>query len=53
MKRNARDILEILVNNVKENTDINIEKNKKLDVFCKKFLRNFAKLTGKHLSLTS
>ena len=31
MKRNARDILEILVNNVKENTDINIEKNKKLE----------------------
>ena len=26
MRRNTRDILEVLVNNIEENTDINIEK---------------------------
>ena len=31
MRRNTRDILEVLTNNIKENTDINIEKNKKLE----------------------
>ena len=31
MKRNTRDILEVQVNNIKENIDINIEKNKKLE----------------------
>ena len=31
MRRNTRDILEVLVNNIKENIDINIEKNKKLE----------------------
>ena len=30
MGRNTRDVLEIQVNNIKENIDINIEKNKKL-----------------------
>ena len=29
MRRNTRDTLEVLVNNIKENIDINIEKNKK------------------------
>ena len=29
MRRNTKDILEVLVNNSKENIDINIEKNKK------------------------
>ena len=28
MRRNIRDILEVLGNNIKENIDINIEKNK-------------------------
>ena len=31
MRRSTRDILEVLVNNIKENIDINIEKNKKLE----------------------
>ena len=31
MRRNTRDILEVLVNNIKENIDINIEKNEKLE----------------------
>ena len=31
MRRNTRDILEVQVNNIKENIDINIEKNKKLE----------------------
>ena len=30
MGRNTRDVLEVQVNNIKENIDINIEKNKKL-----------------------
>ena len=31
MRRNTKDILEVLVNNIEENTDINIdEKNEKL-----------------------
>ena len=30
MKRNTRDILEVLVNNTDENIDINIEKNEQL-----------------------
>ena len=30
MRRNTRDILEVLVNNIEENIDINIEKNEKL-----------------------
>ena len=29
MGRNTRDVLEVQVNNIKENIDINIEKNKK------------------------
>ena len=31
MKRNTRDILEVLVNNIEENMDINIQKNEKLE----------------------
>ena len=31
MRRNARDVLEVLVNNMEENVDINIEKNEKLE----------------------
>ena len=31
MRRNTRDILEVQVNNIKENIDINMEKNKKLE----------------------
>ena len=27
MRRNTRDILEVLVNNIEENIDLNIEKN--------------------------
>ena len=30
MKRNNRDIVEVLVNNIEENIDINIEKNEQL-----------------------
>ena len=30
MRRNTRDILEVLVNNIEENIDINIEKNEHL-----------------------
>ena len=29
MKRNTRDILEVLVNNIEENIDIDIQKNEK------------------------
>ena len=31
MRKNIRDILEVLVNNVGKNVDINIEKNEKLE----------------------
>ena len=31
MRRNTRDILEVLVNNIEKNIDINIEKSKKLE----------------------
>ena len=31
MRKNTRDILEVLVNNVGKNVDINIEKNEKLE----------------------
>ena len=31
MTRNTGDILEVLVNNIEENIDINIEKNKKFE----------------------
>ena len=31
MRKNTRDILEVLVNNIGENVDINIEKNEKLE----------------------
>ena len=31
MRRNPRDMLEVLVNNFTENLDINIEKTKKLE----------------------
>ena len=31
MRRNTGDILEVLVNNIEENIDINIEKNKKFE----------------------
>ena len=31
MRKNARDILEVLVNNMEENIDIIIEKNEKLE----------------------
>ena len=31
MRRNTRDILEVLVNNIEENIDINIEKSEKLE----------------------
>ena len=31
MRRNTRDMLEVLVNNIEENIDINIEKNEKLE----------------------
>ena len=31
MKRNTRDILEVLVNNIEENIDINIQKNEKFE----------------------
>ena len=31
MRRNTRDILEILVNNIEENNDINIQKNEKFE----------------------
>ena len=30
-ERNTRDILEVLVNNIEENIDINIKKNKKIE----------------------
>ena len=30
MRRNTRDMLEVLVNNIEENIDINIEKNEHL-----------------------
>ena len=30
MRRNGRDILEVLVNNIADNIDINIEKNEQL-----------------------
>ena len=30
MRRNGRDILEVLVNNIADNIDINIEKNEEL-----------------------
>ena len=30
MRRNTRDILEVLVNNIEENIDITIEKNEQL-----------------------
>ena len=29
MRRNTKDILEVLVNNIEENIDINIKKNEK------------------------
>ena len=31
MRRNTRDVLEVLVNNIEENIDINIKKNEKLE----------------------
>ena len=31
MRRNTRDMLEVLMNNIGENIDINIEKNEKLE----------------------
>ena len=31
MRRNTRDILEVLVNNIEENIDINIQKNEKFE----------------------
>ena len=31
MRRNTRDILEVLVNNIEKNVDINIEKSEKLE----------------------
>ena len=31
MKKNSRDILEVLVNNFEKNIDINIEKSEKLE----------------------
>ena len=31
MRRNARDILEVPVNNIEENIDINIQKNEKFE----------------------
>ena len=31
MRKNARDILKVLVNNMEENIDITIEKNEKLE----------------------
>ena len=31
MRRNTRDILEILVNNIEENNDFNIQKNEKFE----------------------
>ena len=31
MKKNSRDILEVLVNNLEKNIDINIEKSEKLE----------------------
>ena len=31
MSRNTRDIPEVLVNNIKENIDINIQKNEKFE----------------------
>ena len=31
MRRNTRDILEVLVNNIEKNIDINIEKSEKLE----------------------
>ena len=31
MRRNTREILDVLVNNIEENIDINIEKNEKLE----------------------
>ena len=32
MRRNTRDIIEVLVNNIEENIDINIQKNKKFKI---------------------
>ena len=34
MRRNGRDILEVLVNNIADNIDINIEKNEQLQRIC-------------------
>ena len=31
MRKNTRDILEVLVNNIGKNVDINIDKNEKLE----------------------
>ena len=31
VRRNTRDILEVLVNNIKENIDVDIEKNEQLE----------------------
>ena len=31
MRRNTREVLDVLVNNIEENIDINIEKNEKLE----------------------
>ena len=31
MRRNTRDILEVLVNNIEKNIDINIDKSEKLE----------------------
>ena len=31
MRRNTRDILQVLVNTIEENIDINIKKNEKLE----------------------
>ena len=31
MKRNSRDILEVLVNNIEENININTQKNEKFE----------------------
>ena len=31
MRRNTRDILEVLMNNIEKNVDINIEKSEKLE----------------------
>ena len=31
MRRNTKDILEVLVNNIEKNIDVNIEKSEKLE----------------------